>query len=127
MKKHILFFVIIILLVISNSSKAQSLVVKNESKSSLSLELIIDNYNIKEIIDGDEVFHEIALSSIMIPNDKGKPNLPSVNRFIALPQGAKVNVIVESYEKEILKNINIAPSKVLSRNMTRPTIDMIRI
>ena len=111
MKKHILFFVIIILLVISNSSKAQSLVVKNESKSSLSLELIIDNYNIKEIIDGDEVFHEIALSSIMIPNDKGKPNLPSVNRFIALPQGAKVNVIVESYEKEILKNINIAPSK----------------
>ena len=111
MKKHILFFVIIILLVISNSSKAQNLVVKNESKSSLSLELTIDNYNIKEIIDGDEVFHEIALSSIMIPNDKGKPNLPSVNRFIALPQGAKANVIVESYEKEILKNINIAPSK----------------
>ncbi len=111
MKKHILFFVIIILLVISNSSKAQSLVVKNESKSSLSLELTIDNYNIKEIIDGDEVFHEIALSSIMIPNDKGKPNLPSVNRFVALPQGAKANVIVESYEKEILKNINIAPSK----------------
>ena len=38
-------------------------------------------------------------------------NLPSVNRFVALPQGAKANVVVESYEKEILKNINIAPSK----------------
>jgi len=111
MKKIYLIVCIIVALLFSNNTNAQQLKVLNQSKSSLSLELTIDNYNIKEIIDGDEVFHEIALSSIMIPNDKGKPNLPSVNRFIALSQGAKANVIVESYEKEILKNINIAPSK----------------
>ena len=111
MKKHILFFVIIILLVISNSSKAQNLVVKNESKSSLSLELTIDNYNIKEINDGKEILHEVVLSSITIPNDKGKPNLPSVNRFIAIPNNAKAKVVVNNYKKEILKDINIAPSR----------------
>ena len=111
MKKIYLIVCIIVALLFSNNTNAQQLKILNQSKSSLSLELTIDNYDIKEIIDGDEVFHEIALSSIMIPNDKGKPNLPSVNRFVALPQGAKANVIVESYEKEILKNINIAPSK----------------
>ncbi len=111
MKKIYLIVCIIAALLLSNNANAQQLKVLNQSKSSLSIELTIDNYKIKEIPDGDEVFHEIALSSIMIPNDKGKPNLPSVNRFVALPQGAKANVIVESYEKEILKNINIAPSK----------------
>ena len=111
MKKIYLIICIIVALLLSNNANAQQLKVLNQSKSSLSIELTIDNYNIKEIPDGDEVFHEIALSSIMIPNDKGKPNLPSVNRFVALPQGAKADVIVESYEKEILKNINIAPSK----------------
>lgn len=111
MKKIYLIVCIIVTLLFSNNTNAQQLKVLNQSKSSLSLELTIDNYNIKEIIDGDEVFHEIALSSIMIPNYKGKPNLPSVNRFVALPQGAKANVVVESYEKEILKNINIAPSE----------------
>ena len=111
MKKIYLIVCIIVALLFSNNTNAQQLKILNQSKSSLSLELTIDNYKIKEIIDGDEVFHEIALSSIMIPNDKGKPNLPSVNRFVALPQGGKANVIVESYEKEILKNINIAPSK----------------
>ncbi len=111
MKKIYLIVCIIVALLFSNNANAQQLKILNQSKSSLSLELTIDNYKIKEIPDGDEVFHEIALSNIMIPNDKGKPNLPSVNRFVALPQGAKANVIVESYEKEILKNINIAPSK----------------
>ncbi len=111
MKKIYLIICIIVALLLSNNANAQQLKVLNQSKSSLSIELTIDNYNIKEIPDGDEVFHEIALSSIMIPNDKGRPNLPSVNRFVALPQGAKANVIVENYEKEILKNINIAPSK----------------
>lgn len=111
MKKIRLIIYILAALLFSNNVKSQQLKVFNQNQSSLSIELTIDNYNIKEIIDGDEVFHEIALSSIMIPNDKGKPNLPSVNRFIALPQNGKANVIVESYEKEILNNINIAPSK----------------
>ncbi|MBR6774292.1 MAG: hypothetical protein IKM23_01065, partial [Bacteroidales bacterium] len=78
MKKIYLIICIIVALLLSNNANAQQLKVLNQSKSSLSLELTIDNYNIKEIIDGGEVFHEIALSSIMIPNDKGKPNLPSV-------------------------------------------------
>ena len=89
MKKIYLIVCIIVALLFSNNANAQQLKVLNQSKSSLSIELTIDNYNIKEIPNGDEVFHEIALSSIMIPNDKGKPNLPYVNRFVALPQGAR--------------------------------------
>ena len=111
MNKRLYFLLIIILLVTSNSSNAQKLTITDQSKSALSLELKIDDYDIKEINDGKEILHEVVLSSITIPNDKGKPNLPSVNRFIAVPNNAKAKVIVNNYKKEILKNINIAPSR----------------
>ena len=111
MNKRLYFLIIIILLVTSNSSNAQKLTITDQSKSTLSLELKIDDYDIKEINDGKEILHEVALSSIMIPNDKGKPNLPYVNRFIAVPNNAKAKVVVNNYKKEILKNINIAPSR----------------
>ena len=111
MNKRLYFLIIIILLVTSNSSNAQKLTITDQSKSTLSLELKIDDYDIKEINDGKEILHEVVLSSITIPNDKGKPNLPSVSRFIAVPNKAKAKVIVNNYKKEILKNINIAPSR----------------
>ena len=111
MKKNLILSVLIVLLTTSYSLKSQNLVVKNQSKSSLTLRLIIDNYDIKEIHEGNETMHEVALNSITIPNDKGKPNLPSVNRFIAIPNNAKAKVVVNNCKKEIIQDINIAPSR----------------
>lgn len=111
MRNLYLIIIVIASILLSNNVNAQKLTITNQSKSALSLELKIDDYDIKEINDGKEILHEVALSSITIPNDKGKPNLPSVNRFIAVPNNAKAKVVVNNYKKEILKNINIAPSR----------------
>lgn len=111
MRNLYLIIIVIASILLSNNVNAQKLTITNQSKSALSLELKIDDYDIKEINDGKEILHEVALSSITIPNDKGKPNLPSVNRFITVPNNAKAKVVVNNYKKEILKNINIAPSR----------------
>lgn len=102
---------LVILITLFTNIYSQNLSVTNQSKSGLSLELTIDKYDIKEIQSDGDIFHEVALNSITIPADKGKPNLPTVNRFIAIPQGSNPKIVVKSYKKEILKNINIAPSK----------------
>ena len=65
MNKRLYFLIIIILLVTSNSSNAQKLTITDQSKSALSLELRIDDYDIKEINDGKEILHEVVLSSII--------------------------------------------------------------
>ena len=111
MRNLYLIIIVIAYISLSNNVNAQKLTITDQSKSALSLELRIDDYDIKEINDGKEILHEVVLSSITIPNDKGKPNLPSVNRFIAVPNKAKAKVVVNNYKKEILKNINIAPSR----------------
>ena len=104
-------FILAILLTLFSNVFSQNLTIESQSKSSLTLRLIIDNYDIKEIHEGNETMHEVALNSITIPNDKGKPNLPSVNRFIAIPNNSDARVVVNNCKKEILKNINIAPSR----------------
>ena len=113
--KHIYTFirsiVIVTFFAFSSNIHSQELRVNNQSRSSLSLQLTIDNYDIKEIHDGDEILHEVVLNSIAIPNEQGKPNLPYVNRFIAIPQGSNAKIIIDNYKKEIIKDINIAPSK----------------
>ena len=113
--KHIYTFirsiVIVTFFAFSSNIHSQELRVNNQSRSSLSLQLTIDNYDIKEIHDGDEILHEVALNSIAIPNEQGKPNLPYVNRFIAIPQGSNAKIVIDNYKKEIIKDINIAPSK----------------
>jgi hypothetical protein len=55
--------------------------------------------------------HEVALNSIVLPNEKGKPNLPYINRFIAIPQGSNAKIVVNNCKKEIIKDVNIAPSQ----------------
>ena len=113
--KHIYTFirsiVIVTFFAFSSNIHSQELRVNNQSRSSLSLQLTIDNYDIKEIHDGDEILHEVVLNSIAIPNEQGKPNLPYVNRFVAIPQGSNAKIVVDNYKKEIIKDINIAPSK----------------
>lgn len=113
--KHIYTFirsiVIVTFFAFSSNIHSQELRVNNQSRSSLSLQLTIDNYDIKEIHDCDEILHEVVLNSIAIPNEQGKPNLPYVNRFIAIPQGSNAKIVVDNYKKEIIKDINIAPSK----------------
>ena len=113
--KHIYTFIksiiIIIILLFSFNIHSQELRVNNQSRSSLSLQLTIDNYDIKEIHDGDDIMHEVALNNLALPNEQGRPNLPYVNRFIAIPQGSNAKIVIDNYKKEIIKDINIAPSK----------------
>ena len=113
--KHIYTFIksiiIIILFSFSFNIHSQELRVNNQNRSSLSLQLTIDNYDIKEIHDGDDIMHEVALNNLALPNEQGRPNLPYVNRFIAIPQGSSAKIVINNYKKEIIKDINIAPSK----------------
>ena len=104
-------FVLAVLLTLFTNVFSQNLTIKSESRSALSLQLTIDKYDINEIHDGNEIMHEVALNSIALPNEQGKPNLPYINRFVAIPQGSNAKIVVNNYKKEIIKDINIAPSQ----------------
>jgi hypothetical protein len=53
---------------------------------------------------------EIGFTGNILQNDEGAPNLPSISRYIAIPQGATVNLEVISSRQEIFQNMVIAPA-----------------
>lgn len=105
------FYCTLIILMAILSANAQNLILTNESRSNLSIELNVNKYDIKELHDRGEVMHEIVMDNISLPNDEGKPNIPFVNRFIAVPEGAELTINIENCEREIIQGVNIAPSK----------------
>ncbi len=83
-----------------------------EQQSSLGVQL---NHSIKQIIMGEEningeLLQTVSLPGNILPNDEGMPNLPDNGRFIAIPQGSKVELQILNYRVESYQNIDLAPA-----------------
>lgn len=68
------------------------------------------NFEIKASSFKGEAFHEIFTSEISIAGESGFPNIPTVNRYVAVPHGAKANIEIVSFKEKTLKDIRLAPS-----------------
>lgn len=101
---------IAILFTLFTNAFSQNLIVNKESKSGLDITLSIDDFSIKNVEHNGELMHEFVFSALTPINDKGKPELPCINRYIAIPQGANAKVKVNSCKKEVIENVNIVPS-----------------
>ena len=91
-------------------SIGQNFTLLESDSQHISLHFELGDFNIDSAFHEGEMVHSIATKGIVMPNEYGQPDLPSFNRFIAIPQGAKAVVEVRTNRDEILSNINIAPS-----------------
>ena len=73
-----------------------------------------------------EEMNEISIKAICIPNDAGKPNLPSDSRMMAIPQGATATINVVSFETETLHNVNIAPALRIQSENEEPDMNYVK-
>ena len=77
----------------------------------LSLRFELNEFSIDTVRRGGELMHVITTRGITVPNEYGEPDLPTFNRFVAIPQGAKAVVEVRRTRNECITGINIAPSQ----------------
>jgi hypothetical protein len=73
------------------------------------------HYSIQELgianIENDEVRgQEIILKGQFAPNAEGHPNLPVVNRYVAIPRGATVSLQVKENASTVLTDIDLLPA-----------------
>jgi hypothetical protein len=103
-------FAIILLMVFPLFAIGQTFTITSADRDHLSLHFELDDFNIDTINHEGELMHTIAVNGIVMPNDYGLPNLPTFNRFIAIPQGARAIVEVRTTRNETLSGFNIEPS-----------------
>ncbi|MBO7617725.1 MAG: T9SS type A sorting domain-containing protein [Bacteroidales bacterium] len=103
-------FVLILLIAFPLFAIGQDFTITASDSNHISLHFELGDFSIDTIRHEGELMHTIAAKGIVMPNDYGQPDLPTFNRFVAIPQGAKAVVEVKTRRDEVLSNINIAPS-----------------
>ena len=107
--KHRLF-PIILLFALPLLSFGQDFTILESDSRHISLRFELTDFSIDTVRCEGELMHTIATKGIVAPNDYGQPDLPTFNRFIAIPQGARAVVEVRTSRDERMTGINIAPS-----------------
>lgn len=88
----------------------QGVSVVSQSASQMVLSFSVEEFTANAVdVKGEEMMN-LSFDATLLQNDEGKPNLPGVSNYIALPQGAVASVIIRSKSEEVIENINIAPA-----------------
>ena len=101
---------LILLIAFPLLSIGQDFTILESDNHHISLRFDLGDFSIDTVRCNGELMHVIASKGIVMPNDYGQPDLPTFNRFVAIPQGAKVIVEVNTRRGEQLHDINIMPS-----------------
>lgn len=91
-------------------SLGQDFTIIESDSHHLSLRFELNEFSIDTVRRGGELMHVITTKGITVPNDYGEPDLPTFNRFVAIPQGAQAIIEVRPSRGERISGINIAPS-----------------
>ena len=107
--KHVTF-TLILLIIFPLFAIGQDFTITASDRNHISLHFELSDFSIDSVMHEGELMHSITTKGIVVPNEYGQPALPSFNRFIAIPQGAKAIVEVRTTRDEVLSGINIVPS-----------------
>ena len=103
-------FTVILLIILPLFAIGQTFTITSSDRGHISLHFELNDFSIDTINQEGELMHTITTKGIVMPNDYGQPDLPTFNRFIAVPQGATAIVEVRTTRDEVLPGINLAPS-----------------
>ena len=98
-----------------------SLTEKTRDGMRISYEL--GGFSLNQLNYKGEEMSEITIKGIALPNVAGSPNLPTESRMMAIPQGAKATMNVIRADRQIIKNVNIAPALRIQAENEEPDMD----
>ncbi|MCF8369069.1 MAG: hypothetical protein K9G76_08490 [Bacteroidales bacterium] len=89
---------------------ADGLTLKSQQNNKVLINHSTTEFALQDVdVDGIPM-KSIKTPGVFLPNDEGAPDLPGTGRYIAIPQGASVSVNILALEKEVFKNIEVAPA-----------------
>lgn len=98
------------------SDAEQGITVESSTANGLELHYTLSEIGIADIANGEAKGQEIILKGQFAPNAEGLPNLPFENLYIAVPQGATVNVSVKENASTTLEDIDLLPAAPIQTN-----------
>lgn len=121
MKRYALLSILLLLIGMLNAQETfrfrtdqpQGISIKNSTRDGLQLHYAIQELGLANIDNGEAKGKEIILKGQFTPNAEGRPNLPVISRYIAIPQGATVKLQVKENASATLTDIDLLPAAPL--------------
>ena len=104
----------------------QGFALTEKTRSGLHISYNVGQVTLNQLNYRGEEMSEVSIKTVCIPNDAGKPNLPTVSRMMAIPQGANATLRVVSFEKETLHNVNVAPALRIQSENEEPEMNYVK-
>ena len=94
----------------SDSWGQQGVTLKAQNASGVTVNFSIKEFTLDTRTINGENMQEIGIEGIFLPNGEGAPNLPTLSKYIAIPQGATASIEIVNMRVETYHNIEMAPA-----------------
>ena len=88
----------------------QGFSVSQKTRDGMTINYELGSFSLEQLNYRGEEMSEISIKGIILPNVAGCPNLPTESRLMAIPQGSTATLNVVRAERQVIKNVNIAPA-----------------
>ena len=118
MRRIFVIFCFVVLLLSLNGKQIQfdgllydeGLNVTSQSPASVELSYSLKGFDISDIEINGKVWDQIVVAGKLLPGAEGRPDVPNISTYIALPQGARASVKIVDYKTETFTGLDIAPA-----------------
>ncbi len=94
----------------TDSWSKQGFTVHQTKSSGLTLNFSVSDFSFNDQMVKGESMQSISLGDNFLPNEEGCPNLPTVSKFIIIPNGAKASVKVKNIRQVAFEGKDIIPA-----------------
>ena len=94
----------------SDALHQEGLKVASTDNQSIIITHSIKQFSLEDFNIRGESLKNISFGSSFLPTDEGLPNVPSVSRYIIIPNGATATAVVNDLRTDVISNTDIAPS-----------------
>ncbi len=91
----------------------QGFSVKDQKSDVVVINYSVGDFSISQMDINGKGRHNVTMPGHFMPSNEGVPNLPGNGRYIAIPNGAKVEFEIVNSRKEIIQNVDVAPAPVI--------------
>ncbi len=98
---------------VGNNQDPQGFSITEDKGSSMTIVYSTSEFSMIDVPVDGQLLKSIKTPGIFLPNDAGAPDLPGTGRYVAIPQGADVQVNLLSLEQITYENIEMAPAPVI--------------
>ena len=101
----------------------QGFSVSQKTRDGMRINYELGSFTLSQLNYRGEEMSEISIKGIVLPNTEGCPNLPTESRLMAIPQGSTATLNVIHADRQVIKNVNIAPALRIQNENEEPEMD----